>query len=358
MTSSESSVAPAGHDAEPPSYDRVPAYLKWLLVPFVWLDRQFNRLYGSAYNPLYRSGTWATTFLLIALASGIYLLIFYRVSAPYESVKDMVAQPWLVGWVRSLHRYASDAAVVAVVVHILRMLAEGKTWGSRALAWLSGIVLVGIVLVVGFTGYVMVWDTQAQALALAGAKFMNQIPIFDREMGATFDNVTPPPTSFIFMNLIVHLLLPLFLFGVLWLHTMRVARAKWLPSRRVAIVIGGGLSLLALLVVAPLSARPDALVTQPTAKLDLFYSGWLLLQAWSSWVVWPLLLGLSGFMISVPWVLRPRAARRPAPSQHDERHCEGCSQCVSDCPFDAIEMAPRTLGTGPRWSRASIRACA
>lgn len=345
---SEAPVAPAGQGDGPASYDRVPAYLAWLLSPFIWLDRQLNRLYGSAYNPLYRSGTWATAFLLLALASGIYLLIFYRVSAPYESVQDMVARPWLVGWVRSLHRYASDAAVVAVGVHILRMLAEGKTWGSRALAWLSGIVLVGIVLIVGFTGYVMVWDTQAQALALAGAKFMKQIPIFDREMGATFDNIAPPPTSFIFMNLIVHLLLPLFLFGVLWLHTMRVARAKWLPSRRVAIALGLGLALLALVVVAPLSARPSALIAQPTAKLDLFYGGWLLLAAWPSWVVWALVLGVSAFMIAVPWVVRPRAARRPPPSQHDEKHCEGCEQCVSDCPFDAIEMAPRTLGTGSK----------
>ena len=39
----------------------------------------------------------------------------------------LTAQPWLGRWLRGLHRYASDAAVIAVVLHALRMFAQGRT---------------------------------------------------------------------------------------------------------------------------------------------------------------------------------------------------------------------------------------
>ena len=137
--------------------------------PLSAIDGALNRLYGWRFNPLYQSGALAVVLLLVVAVTGLYLLVFYRIGAPYESVERITSQAWTGRWIRGLHRYASDAALVAVGVHAVRMFAQGRSWGPRALAWISGVVLTGLVLLCGWTGYVMVWDVQAQFLAVAGA---------------------------------------------------------------------------------------------------------------------------------------------------------------------------------------------
>jgi quinol-cytochrome oxidoreductase complex cytochrome b subunit len=97
------------------------------------LDTAVNRLYGSRCNPLYRSGAATAALIVLLLVTGLYLLLFYRVGAPYESVARITGQVWLGRWVRSLHRFAADAAVVTATIHAIRMFAQGRSWGPRTM---------------------------------------------------------------------------------------------------------------------------------------------------------------------------------------------------------------------------------
>lgn len=119
---------------------------------FARLDAWFNEFYTWRYNPLYHSGALVVACFVILLFTGIYLLLFYRISAPYESVGSITAQWWGGRWIRTLHRYVSDLAIVATVVHVVRMFAQGRTWGPRALAWVSGVFLAGFFFLCGWTG--------------------------------------------------------------------------------------------------------------------------------------------------------------------------------------------------------------
>src|SRR5262249_39088132 len=85
------------------------------------IDRVFDWTYSSTYNPLYRTGTLAALFLVIALASGVYLLFVYEIGRPYDSVLAIQEDVLLGRWMRALHRYASDGAVLAVALHVLRL---------------------------------------------------------------------------------------------------------------------------------------------------------------------------------------------------------------------------------------------
>jgi len=49
-------------------------------------DAFVNRLYGSHLNPLYQSGTIAVALLLVLLVTGLWLVLFYRIGAPWDSV--------------------------------------------------------------------------------------------------------------------------------------------------------------------------------------------------------------------------------------------------------------------------------
>ena len=67
--------------------------------PLSILDRALNRLYGWRFNPLYQSGALAVVLLVVVALTGLYLLVFYRIGAPFESVERITAQAWTGRWI-------------------------------------------------------------------------------------------------------------------------------------------------------------------------------------------------------------------------------------------------------------------
>lgn len=308
-------------------------------------DRFMNRLYSSRYNPLYHSGAIVVLLLIVLLLTGLYLLFFYRIGEPHASVARITDQAWLGRWIRSLHRYGSDAAVVAVAIHAFRLFAQGRSWGPRTLAWLSGLVLLFVLLVSGWTGYVMVWDVQAQLLAVEGARWLDVLPIFSEPLGRAFVGEQAIPAAFFFLNLFLHVALPVGMFVILWIHVSRIARPGLLPPR--GLLWGSVALLLALSVLWPIGMDPaaDAFRIPERAALDLFYAFWLpLTRHLPAGAVWVLGLSLTGVALAAPLWTRPAAAQRPEPSAVDARLCTGCEQCYLDCPYEAIAMRQRTDG--------------
>jgi ferredoxin len=320
-------------------------------------DALVNRLYGSHLNPLYQSGTIAVALLLVLLANGLWLVLFYRIGTPWESVARITGDRWIGNWVRGVHRYASDAAIVATLVHAIRIFVQRRTWGPRALAWVSGLVLLGLVLLCGVTGFVLVWDGFGRALALESARVLDALPILSEPVSRAFMGERPVPGTFFFLTLFVHLTVPLGMGLALWLHVSRIARPMLLPPRR--LTWGIVALLLAAAIVAPLGMEPegDAFSLPARLTVDWLYAWWLpLAGALSPGVVW-----LAGFLAAVPLLLvprwtRPSRAERP-PSWVDEAICVGCRQCAWDCPYEAITMLPRADGRAELVARVDPERC-
>ena len=305
-------------------------------------DRWMNRVYGSRWNPLYASGSIVVGLLVVLLITGLYLLLFYRIGAPYESVEAITGQAWLGRWIRTLHRYASDVAVVAILVHAFRMFAQGRSWGPRALAWVSGIVLLFVMLVSGWTGYVMVWDWQGWMLAAEGARFLDVLPLFSEPIARLFVGAEPLPAAFFFLNLFLHIALPIGVGLILWLHVSRVARPTLLPPPGLRWGLLAVLVAVSVLWPIGMAGEADPLRLPGDVELDVFYSFWLpVTRQLPAWAVWAGGLALAGAVGAVPWLVRPRASAEPPPSVVDERLCTGCTQCYEDCPYEAIAMVPR-----------------
>jgi len=309
------------------------------------LDAVCNRLYGWRGNPLYQSGTIVFALFLVLLATGLWLIFFYRVGAPYASVARLTANPWIGNWVRGFHRYASDAAVVAALVHAVRMYAQGRSWGPRALAWMTGVLMLIVVFICGWTGYVMVWDTFGELLAREGARMLDTLPVLSEPTARVFTGERPIPSVFFFLNLFAHVGLPLALFGGLWLHVSRVARSALLPPRPLLWSVIG--LLFALSVVRPLAMAPEAnpFRLADAVPADWFYAFWLPLSR--SLAAGPALAGavLTALaLLLLPVATRRRGASAPPPSQVDESLCTGCRQCFADCPYEAITMRTRADG--------------
>jgi len=331
-----------GPDNRPPLSRRLSLWL----AP---VDRLFCHLYGSAWNPLYQSGVLASLCLAVVLLTGLYLLLFYRVSDPYGSTAGLQAQ-WYAGrWVRGLHRYASDLCIVLVAAHAGKMLLSGRTWGPRALAWITGVLLTLLVLVSGVSGLVLVWDSQAQRLTAEALAYLDLLPLFSEPLSRLLAGDREPGDSFFFVVMFLHVAIPLGGAGLLWLHVSRVARPRLLPSRALGRFLVLSLLALSLLIPVPLGSRADLLALPGPIPLDVFYAFWLPWSAWWGRGAAVLVgLGLTALALSVPAWNRVRT--RAGPSFVEERHCVGCTICVQDCPYDAIRMVPRTFEAGEKRS--------
>lgn len=314
---------------------RLAGYTNFLLVLVLPLYRFFDRLFHSRYNPLYKSGVLACWLLFLVIISGIYLLLFYQVSQPYQSVAGIQQQVWLGSWIRALHRYASGAALVAVIFHTIQLLLQGRTWGPRVLAWLSGVVLVAAIFVSAWSGYVMVWDQHGQLLAIAGAKLLQLLPILRETLAQAFDGSLPVSSSFFFMNLFLHVAVPLAMVILLWIHTAKLARNAWVPEVWTRWQTLGAFFLLSILWPAPLTQEANLLRIVERIPVDIFFGFWL---PFLNQQVWLVVLGtvFIALLSLVPWWWRPK--KLPATSTVQSDLCDGCQQCIRDCPYQAISM--------------------
>jgi coenzyme F420-reducing hydrogenase delta subunit/Pyruvate/2-oxoacid:ferredoxin oxidoreductase delta subunit len=323
--------------------DPLPAE-RLVLRPLRRADTLFDRVYGAALNPLYQSGTIVVALFLVVIVSGLWLLLFYRVGAPWQSVAQITLNGWSGNWVRGLHRYASDLAVLATAVHALRMFAQGRSRGPRTLAWVSGWILLAALMVCGWTGYVMVWDTFGQYLAREGARVIDALPLLSEPTSRAFTGEQPLPPAFFFLNLFAHVGIPLGMAMIFWLHVKRLARPRLLPPPAVMWTVIGALTAAAVLRPATLGPAADALVLPERVPVDLVFAAWIpVVRHLGGGTV--LLLGtmFGAGLLVLPEVIAWRKAA-PPPSSVDEQLCVGCNQCALDCPYEAIAMVERHDG--------------
>lgn len=322
------------------------------------LDAAFNRIYGWRYNPLYQSGTVVVALLVILLVTGLWLIFFYRVGAPYASVARITADPWIGRWMRGVHRYASDAAVLAIAVHAIRMFAQGRSWGPRTLAWITGVILLLIVFVCGWTGYVMVWDSFGQVLAREGARMLDALPVLSEPVSRAFTGERPIPSIFFFLNLFAHVGIPLALLLVLLLHVSKLARPTITPPKPLMWTLAAALVAIALVRPVAMADEASPFLMPAVVPTDLFYAFWLPISTSmpGGYALTGAVLTVAALLL-VPLVTRRRGAAAPAPSEVDEAICTGCRQCSLDCPYEAITMLPRTDGRADEVARVTPDLC-
>jgi len=314
---------------------------------FDLLRLPLSRAFASEQNPLNHLGALTVYFLWIILISGIWLLIFFRtsVSAAFDSVEYLTREQWYVGGVmRSLHRYASDAAIVTILLHVIKEFVFDRYRSVRWFNWVTGVPLIWIVFPLGISGYWLVWDELAQYVAISSAELLDRIPIFTDSMAGNFMSDDVLSDRFFTLMAFLHLIgLPIFLVFGIWLHIFRLNGPRINPPRRMMAAVM--ICMLVLSAVYPAVSHDAAnlAMTPQVLRLDWFYLHvYPLIQIWSPGWVWVLLTGISAAMIIMPWA---PAAKKMEPALVSLDFCNGCKRCVDDCPFGAVEMVPRTDGS-------------
>ncbi|MBL8347408.1 MAG: 2Fe-2S iron-sulfur cluster binding domain-containing protein [Rubrivivax sp.] len=289
-----------------------------LRAAFMRVEALFNRAFGDRLNPLYHLGAISFYLFWIVGGTGLVLYAFFdtSVAGAYRSVEAITAGAWGAGAVvRTLHRHASDAMVLTMLLHLLRYFAFDRLRGFRWFSWVSGVGLIWFAYISGINGYMLPWDRLAQFVTQASFEWLDWLPGFGGTLIRNFIHPEQVNDRLFSLLVFIHIGVPLVMLLVMWVHVQRVPKAATVPPRPLAIALTLTLLALALvsMAVAPVASQGPANLRSAPAMLSL---DWFLLPIFPLIYAWPLgatwaLVGIGTLVLALlPWLPPRRGARQ------------------------------------------------
>jgi quinol-cytochrome oxidoreductase complex cytochrome b subunit len=163
-------------------------------------------------------------FYWITIVSGIYLYIFFDtgINQAYESLEYLTHVQWYAGGVmRSLHRYASDALIIVMMLHLLREYVLDRYRGARWFTWFTGVPLLWLVFACGISGYWMVCILPSTSPSPPRSGSTRSV---SREsIARNFLNPETLSGRFFTLMVFIHIAVPLVMLLVMWIHILASA---------------------------------------------------------------------------------------------------------------------------------------
>src|SRR5262252_716501 len=156
---------------------------------YQWVDRRTgigSLLHEGLDEPIPGGARWAYVFGSVLLflfisqtITGIFLALYYVPSATsaHTTVAYIVKEVTGGSFLRSLHAYGSSAVVIVVFLHLTQTYLYGAYKGRRELLWISGCFLLGLMLAMAFTGYLLPWDQKAYFATTVGTNMASDVPL-------------------------------------------------------------------------------------------------------------------------------------------------------------------------------------
>src|SRR5271170_6845550 len=154
-----------------------------------WLDQRTgidSLLHESLDEPIPGGAKWAYIFgsgLLFLFVSqvitGVFLALYYVPSSDHaHTVVSYIVKVVTSGsFIRSIHAYGSSAIIILLLLHIGQTILYGSYKGRRELLWLSGCILMALMLGMAFTGYLLPWDEKAYFATAVGTNLIAEVPL-------------------------------------------------------------------------------------------------------------------------------------------------------------------------------------
>ena len=123
-------------------------------------------------------GTPAYLFV-VQVVTGILLAFYYEASmaTAYDSVR-YITEDAAYGWyLRSVHKWAATLMIAAVVLHQMRVFFTGAYRKPREINWIVGMCLLLCTLLLGFTGYSLVFEQLSYWGATVAANIADTVPL-------------------------------------------------------------------------------------------------------------------------------------------------------------------------------------
>lgn len=198
--------------------------------------------------PIHRStifyflGGMALFLFAIQVVSGMLLSLFYKPSPDqaFESVRAIMTEVDF-GWlIRSVHSWGANLVIAVLFLHVLTTYAMRAYRRPRELTWVSGMVLLGLFMALGFSGYLLPWNQLAFFATRVGTALVGVVPIVGDQLllvARGGDNVTGDTLSRFYALHVA--IFPLITLAVLGFHLFQVQQHGISVPERVAKRCGG-----------------------------------------------------------------------------------------------------------------------
>src|SRR5438132_1405100 len=154
-----------------------------------WLDERLDlsglkHFVAEKGVPVHAQKVWyylggMTLFLFaVQVFTGILLLLYYRPSATeaYESVQFIVTQVQF-GWlIRNVHSWSANLLIGLAFAHFFSVFILKSYRKPRELTWLSGMLLLFLMMGFGFSGYLLPWNELAFFATKVGTGIAGAVP--------------------------------------------------------------------------------------------------------------------------------------------------------------------------------------
>jgi len=139
----------------------------------------FARKIPAGTGWIYTLGSVSLFLFLLQAATGIFLAMSYAPTPDhaYDAVRFISEEAAFGRVVRGLHVWGASAMVVAVSLHMLRTFLTAAYKFPREATWVTGVVLLVVVLGFGFTGYLLPWNQKAYWATQVGTSIAEQAPL-------------------------------------------------------------------------------------------------------------------------------------------------------------------------------------
>lgn len=306
------------------------------------------RFFGENSNPITLTGAMMIALVLISVVTGLVMLLYY-VPTPGQAVASVnqLTQDARYGSIlRALHRTSADFIIIILILHMFQGWARGRYTGSRSRSWLTGLLALPLIGIIGWAGYVLPWDDRAMVMLAWGRDIAHGVdswPILGWfNLGSLLTmpifGVTGEADQLlrIFALHIGGAFLAIAL--ILW-HLKRVTP----PRVRLPFAVWIGFVLVLLLVAAMMPVETEALRSLNPFELPAFIHIDILITfpllffpaLGGAWTVFFILLILA----MLAWLPRLERKKLRTAAVSDIK-CVGCRLCLNDCPYGAIEMVP------------------
>ncbi len=128
---------------------------------------------------LHTLGFCLLVLFIMQAVTGVILAMYYTPSpeGAYESIQRITMELDF-GWlVRGMHKWGASTMIVMLFLHMAASFMMGAYKYPRELTWISGVLIFAMMMGMGFTGYLLVWDNRAFWASVVGVNINGSAPI-------------------------------------------------------------------------------------------------------------------------------------------------------------------------------------
>lgn len=116
-------------------------------------------------------------FFVIQIITGVLLMIYYKPGQPWMSVNRIVMEVPYGALIRSMHHWSANLMVLTLFLHMFSTLLMKAYRRPRELTWVTGLILLSLVILFGFSGYLLPWDELSFFAVRIGVSEMEKLPV-------------------------------------------------------------------------------------------------------------------------------------------------------------------------------------